>query len=53
MCGYGILKCYHLLMYYTTMLIVYDYMLIKCTCMGDMPTYSFLWIMLAMGFGYM
>ena len=52
MYSYGIIKCYHGLMYYTTALIVNDYVLIKCTCMGYVPTYSFSWIMLAMGFGY-
>ena len=38
-------------MYYTAALIVIDSMLIKCTCMGYVYTYLFLWIMLATGFG--
>ena len=50
MYGYRIIKCHHGLMYYTTALIVNDYVLIKCTCMGYVPTYSFSWIMLATGF---
>ena len=38
-------------MYYTTALIVFDSVLIKCTCMGYVSTYLFPWIMLATGFG--
>ena len=38
-------------MYYTTVLIVIGYVLIKCTCMGYVSTYSFPWVTLATGFG--
>ena len=38
-------------MYYTAALIVIDSVLIKCTCMGYVYTYLFLWIILATGFG--
>ena len=38
-------------MYYATMLIVIDYVLIRCTGTGYMSTYPFPWVMLATGFG--